>query len=445
MRPSALRRAPSTPVGSNPCRARRCCAGPVFAAPFHLAGRQGRATSTGTGATRTRRGSALEGAVELARGRDVAGLRLRHGGGDRGADDACLKPGDVLVRRPRRLSRACASSPRNACTASRCASSRPPPRRSARRWTGARLVWIETPSNPRLDVCDMRAMATAAHAGGRAGGGRQHARHAARPAAARAGRGHLDDERDKTLCGHSDVLLGVVSTRDGELRRGAQALALAVGRRSRGAFEAWLAHRSLATLALRLERSSAGALAVASRAARAGRRGLPPVRSRGRGADDATTAASSASCSRATSAPRRCSRAARLVAEATSFGGVHATAERRERWGTDDVPPGLHPLLGGHRGPGAICVADLLQALEARAARRRAGLSSWEETDGRGSVGGRLAAPEEGWSGALEEGIAGQTIPVHDGRAAEPLSALRYVRSTSVSSAASGGVRSVCR
>jgi hypothetical protein len=27
----------------------------------------------------------------------------------------------------------------------------------------------------------------------------------------------------------------------------------------------------------------------------------------------------------------------------------------------------------------------------------------------------------------LEEGIVGQTIPVHDGRAAEPLSALRYV------------------
>ena len=42
-------------------------------------------------------------------------------------------------------------------------------------------------------------------------------------------------------------------------------------------------------------------------------------------------------------------------------------------------------------------------------------------------------APEEGASGAREEGIAGQTIPVHDGRAAEPLSALRYVRSTSLS------------
>src|SRR5206468_46663 len=29
---------------------------------------------------------------------------------------------------------------------------------------GARLVWAETPSNPRLDVCDLAAVADAAHA-----------------------------------------------------------------------------------------------------------------------------------------------------------------------------------------------------------------------------------------------------------------------------------------
>jgi hypothetical protein len=47
-------------------------------------------------------------------------------------------------------------------------------------------------------------------------------------------------------------------------------------------------------------------------------------------------------------------------------------------------------------------------------------------------AGGQSAAasgtgPEEGDPVPMEEGIAGQTIPVHDGRAAEPLSALRYV------------------
>ena len=39
--------------------------------------------------------------------------------------------------------------------------------------------------------------------------------------------------------------------------------------------------------------------------------------------------------------------AAQLVAEATSFGGVHSTGERRARWGGDDVSPGLVRLSIG--------------------------------------------------------------------------------------------------
>jgi cystathionine gamma-lyase len=54
----------------------------------------------------------------------------------------------------------------------------------------------------------------------------------------------------------------------------------------------------------------------------------------------------------------------RLVAEATSFGGVHATAERRERWGTDDVPEGFIRYSAGIEDPDDL-VADLLQALKA--------------------------------------------------------------------------------
>src|ERR1051326_7494458 len=34
---------------------------------------------------------------------------------------------------------------------------------------GARLLWLETPTNPRLDVCDIRALATAAHKNGAVG------------------------------------------------------------------------------------------------------------------------------------------------------------------------------------------------------------------------------------------------------------------------------------
>jgi cystathionine gamma-lyase len=53
-----------------------------------------------------------------------------------------------------------------------------------------------------------------------------------------------------------------------------------------------------------------------------------------------------------------------LVAEATSFGGVHSSAERRGRWGTDAVPDGFIRLSAGIEDP-ADLVADLRAALDA--------------------------------------------------------------------------------
>jgi cystathionine gamma-lyase len=37
----------------------------------------------------------------------------------------------------------------------------------------------------------------------------------------------------------------------------------------------------------------------------------------------------------------------RLIVQATSFGGLHTTAERRARWGGDKVPPGFIRLSAG--------------------------------------------------------------------------------------------------
>src|SRR4051812_19703756 len=128
---------------------------------------------------------------------------------------------------------------------------------------GAALVWLETPSNPRLDVVDIAAAAEAAHAAGALLAvdntvwtplGQQPLAHGADFAMLSG---------TKSPCGHSDVLLGAVSVRDPEraqaLRRW-RTLSGAIA----GGFEAWLAHRSLATLGLRLERSSANAAAVAA-------------------------------------------------------------------------------------------------------------------------------------------------------------------------------------
>jgi cystathionine gamma-lyase len=58
--------------------------------------------------------------------------------------------------------------------------------------------------------------------------------------------------------------------------------------------------------------------------------------------------------------------ACELVAEATSFGGVHATAERRARWGTDAVPDGFIRYSAGCEDPDDL-VTDLVRALDATA------------------------------------------------------------------------------
>ena len=54
--------------------------------------------------------------------------------------------------------------------------------------------------------------------------------------------------------------------------------------------------------------------------------------------------------------------AARLVWSATSFGGLHTTADRRAQWG-DDTPDGLVRLSCGVEDTADI-VADLRQALD---------------------------------------------------------------------------------
>jgi cystathionine gamma-lyase len=55
-------------------------------------------------------------------------------------------------------------------------------------------------------------------------------------------------------------------------------------------------------------------------------------------------------------------RASGLVTEATSFGGVHTTAERRARWGGDAVPEGFIRMSVGCEAIEDL-VADLEQAL----------------------------------------------------------------------------------
>jgi cystathionine gamma-lyase len=158
----------------------------------------------------------------------------------------------------------------------------------------------------------------------------------------------------KSLSGHADLLLGAVSVRDPALAEELRAWRSRTGA-VLGPFEAWLAHRSLATLGLRLERSQANARALAE--ALADRDEVTGVRWPGVGAVLALTFPSA---ERAQAFLDACE----LVSEATSFGGVHSTAERRGRWGTDAVPEGFIRFSAGCEDTTDL-VADVLQALSA--------------------------------------------------------------------------------
>jgi cystathionine gamma-lyase len=218
---------------------------------------------------------------------------------------------------------------------------------------GATLVWVESPSNPGMDVLDLERLAAAAHDAGALLAVDGTLATPLRRRALDLGADFAMASASKYLTGHSDLVLGYVATRDPE-----RAAAIRAWRGLTGAipgpFEVWLAHRSLATLAVRLERQEANAAALVELL-----RDHPAVRDvrwPGFGAVLTFTLPDAATAQRFLGS-------AALVTEATSFGGVHTSAERRERWGTDDVPEGLVRLNAGIEDRDDL-VADLRTALD---------------------------------------------------------------------------------
>jgi cystathionine gamma-lyase len=202
---------------------------------------------------------------------------------------------------------------------------------------GATLVWLESPSNPGLDVLDIAALAAEAHAAGATVAVDNTLAGPLRQRPLELGADLSVTSASKHLAGHSDLVLGVVAVAD-DARAGAlRAWRTATGSIP-GPFEAWLAHRSLATFALRLERQEANAAAVAER-----------LRERDDVADVRWPGVGSVVCFDLGSQVRAEAflSACELVAEATSFGGLHSNAERRARWGTDAVGEGFIRLNVG--------------------------------------------------------------------------------------------------
>ncbi|MFH7593892.1 cystathionine gamma-lyase [Streptomyces racemochromogenes] len=234
---------------------------------------------------------------------------------------------------------------------------------------GARLLWIETPSNPGLDVCDVRRLVDAAHAAGTLVA-------VDNTLATPLGQRPLELGADfsvasgtKGLTGHGDLLLGYVSCRDPELAAAVRRWRKIVGAIP-GPMEAWLAHRSLATIQLRAARQWANALAVAEaladRTEVSGLRypGLPSDPSHATAARQMSGFGSVVSFTLPDRAhAERFMSALLLVEDATSFGGVRSTAERRGRWGGDAVPEGFIRFSAGAEDTRDL-VADVLRALD---------------------------------------------------------------------------------
>ncbi len=233
---------------------------------------------------------------------------------------------------------------------------------------GVRLVLLETPANPGLDVCDVHAVAAAARAAGALVA-------VDNTAATPLGQRPLELGADlsvasgtKALTGHSDVLLGYVATNDAGLLERLTTWRAQTGGVP-GAFDAWLAHRSMATLDLRLARQTANAAAGATLLA--GRPDVREVRWPGL-PDDPSYAIATAQMRRIPgivsfdlgSAERvaRFLTASALVFAATSFGGVHTTADRRAQWG-DDTSAGFVRLSCGIEDTDDL-LADLAAALD---------------------------------------------------------------------------------
>jgi cystathionine gamma-lyase len=233
---------------------------------------------------------------------------------------------------------------------------------------GVRLVLLETPANPGLDVCDIAALAAVAHEAGAllAVDSTTATPLGQQPLA--LGADLVVASGTKALTGHSDVLLGYVAAGP-EL-----AARVRVWRNRTGAipgpFEAWLAHRSLSTLDLRLARQAQNAAAVADLLA--ARSEVVQLRWPGR-PDDPGYAVASRQMRRMPGVVTftlpdaghvaRFLDAARLVFAATSFGGTHTTADRRAQWG-DKAAEGLVRLSCGIEDT-ADLVADITAALDA--------------------------------------------------------------------------------
>lgn len=203
---------------------------------------------------------------------------------------------------------------------------------------GANLIWLESPSNPLLDVADLPEIIPAAQALGVTVVVDNTFSTPLRQRPLEVGADVVVHSATKFIAGHSDVLMGLVVLKNQALRDVLAKRRTLVGSVP-GPFEAWLALRGLRTMALRLDRSEDSAGELARRLSgepaltRVRYPGLPgdPNHQRAAAQMSGFGAVISVELAGGPAAADAFVRALTLFTAATSLGGVESLVERRRR------------------------------------------------------------------------------------------------------------------
>ena len=225
----------------------------------------------------------------------------------------------------------------------------------ANRGPASAMLWIESPTNPMLEVADMPALITAARERGILTAVDNTFATPLLQTPLDLGADIVIHSVTKYLAGHSDVVLGAVLTSNAELHR-----RLHADRSLRGAiagpFEVWLALRGLRTLSVRMERAQSNAAQIAQRlnshphVVETRYPGLPDDPGHDRAAGQMSGfGAIVVFCVDTARQATAIAEAVRLWTPATSLGGVESLIERRRRHPSEpaSVPEGLLRLSVG--------------------------------------------------------------------------------------------------
>ncbi len=221
---------------------------------------------------------------------------------------------------------------------------------------GAALLWLESPTNPLMEVCDIRAAVAAGRAQGALVAVDNTFATPMRQRPLELGADIVMHSATKYIAGHSDALLGVLVTSTHELHADLAQRRVLLGA-APGVLETTLALRGIRTLPIRMDRAEATARELAQRLTR--HQAVTRVRYPGLASDPgSSTHARQASgpgamvvidCIGSVEAVERMCDGLSIWVHATSLGGVESTIERRARWSAEspDVPAGLVRLSVG--------------------------------------------------------------------------------------------------